>query len=137
MSSASESGQVENFRFPLCREQVSQSDLVGGTDHTIGLHAAKLGILDDHRLSLAVPAHHRAGTGDSHTHPLLQVDAAADDILDLSVADIHLADSQLVRVGMGFDLLDHADDHVVKTAGQILHILHFHRGHGQIICQLL
>ena len=83
-----------------------------------------------------MPAHHRAGAGNRHAHPFRQVDPAADDRLRFSVSDIHPAYPQLVRVGLGLDLLDDTDDHLVKAARQILHVLHLHGGHGQVISQL-
>ena len=128
--------QVENLRLLRCREQIAQADFAGGADHAEGLHAPKLGVFNDHRLALSVPAHHRARTGDGHPHALPQVDTAADDVLDLAVSDVCLADSQLVRVGMGLDLLNHAHHHMIKTPGQILHILYLHGRHGQIVGQL-
>ena len=132
-----ESGQIHNLRLLACREQIAQSDLIGGADHAEGLHAPQLGIFDFNGLSLAVPAHHSAGAGYGYPHSIPQIDSTADDLLDLSVSNIHLADSQPVRVWMGLHLFDHAYYHLIKTTGQVLYILHLYRGHGQIVGQLL
>ena len=81
--------KVEDLRLLLCREQLAQSDLIGRADHTEGGNAAELGILDDHRLSLSVPAHNGSRAGYGNAHAFFQVDAAADDIFDLASADIY------------------------------------------------
>ena len=132
-----ERGQIQNLRFLRGGEQVAQSDFIRSADHAVGGDAAKLGILDHDRLSFTMPADHRAGTGNRHAHPFRQVDSAADDCLKLSVPDIHAAHSQLVRIGMGLDFFNYAYNHVVEAAGKILHILHLHGGHGQVVRQLL
>ena len=82
-----------------------------------------------------MPADNCARTGYGNAHPFFQVDASADDILDLSAADVHLAHSQSVRIGMGFDLFDDSHQHIVKTTCKIFHVLHFHCGHGQVVRQ--
>ena len=129
------SRQVENLCLLICREQVAQANLTGSADHAIGLHPAELGVFNHHRLALSVPAHYRAGAGHSHTHALLQVDSSADDILDLTAADIYLAYLKLIRVGMGLDFRNDTHKHIVKPACQIFHILHLYGRHGQIIGQ--
>ena len=131
-----ESGQVENLRFLGSRKQFAQPNLIGSADHAVGLHAAELGVLDYHRLAFAVPAHYSAGAGHCHAHAFLQIDSTADNIFNLTAADIYLADSQFIRIGMGLYFLDDTHKHIVKPAGQILHILHLYGRHGQIIGQL-
>ena len=128
-------GQIYDFRFPGCREQVTQPDFLRSADHAEGLHAAEFGIFDNHRLAFSVPADNGAGAGDGHTHSLFQVASAADDVFDLASADVCPADSQFVCVGMRFQFLDYADNHVVKTAGKFLRVLNLYGGHGQVIGQ--
>ena len=38
---------------------------------------------------------------------------------------------------MGLDFFNYTYNHVVEAAGKVLHILHLHGGHGQIVRQLL
>ena len=129
--------QVQNLRFLLCREQFSQSDLIGSTDHTEGSDTAELGILDHHRLALAVPTHNGSRAGYGHPHTFAQIDTTADDVLDLTVSDIYLAHPQTICVRVRLDSLDHTHNHIVEPARQFFHIFYLYRGHGQIIGQLL
>ena len=128
-------GEIENFGLLRSGEEVAQTNFVGSADHAVGGDAAQLGIFDLDRLALAVPANHGAGAGDGHAHSLLQVDAAADDLLHVA-AEIHLADAQLVGVRMGLHAVDNADDHLVEAAGEVFHILHLDGGHGEVIGEL-
>ena len=83
-----------------------------------------------------MPAYNRSRAGYGNTHPLSEVDASADDIFHFPAANIHAAHPQSVRIWMRLDLLDHSHKHVIKTARQVLHILHLYCGHCQIIRQL-
>ena len=82
-----------------------------------------------------MPAHHCAGAGNDHLHIFFQIAAAADDLLDLTAADIGAADAQLVCSGVGPNLYDLAHDDAVKLLAQIVHALYLHGRHGQIVCK--
>ena len=129
--------QVKDLRLLGRREKITQSDLIRSADHTEGSYSAKLAVLDLHGLAFAVPAHQGAGAGDCHAHSLFEVDAAADDVLDLIDADIDLADAELVSVGVRQDFIDHTDDHVAEAVLHKLHILDLDGVHCKVISQFL
>ena len=120
----------------LCGEQVGKTDFHSGADHTKAGNTTELGIFDLHRLAFAMPAHHSAGAGNDYLHTGIQIAAAADDILDLTVADVHLTNAQLVRIGMRQDLQDLTDNDLVKALSQVFRTFHLYGGHSQVISQL-
>ena len=116
-------------------EQIPQADLHRAADHAVAFDAPELGLLDLHRLALAVPAAHGSRGGHGHLHARADVGAAANDIPDVTAADVRAADLQLVGVGMGAHLRDLPHQHMVKLPGQVRGPLHLHSGHGQVIGQ--
>ena len=132
-----EGAEVEDDGLPLHGEQVGKADLHGVADHAIAVHAPELALFDLHRLTLAVPAAEGAGQRHRHLHAVAEVGAAADDLLDVAAADVGAADTQLIRVGVGQDLLDLTHHHIVERSAQIDGVLHLHGGHGQVIGQTL
>ena len=128
--------QIEDSSLVLKGKQIKQADFRGSADHAVAFHTAQLALLDLHRLAFAVPAAERAGQGHRHTLSLTQIGAAADDVADVA-ADVGLADTQLVGIGVLLNGPDDTHHHVVKLLGKVRGVFHFHSGHGQIVSQLL
>ena len=131
------SGKIHDLRLFFCREKIPKADLLRRADHAVGFHAAELGILDDDRLALTVPFDDGAGAGYGDLHAGGKIASAADDVLDLAVSDVHLADTELIRIGVRKDFQDLSDDHLVKTACQFFHAFHLDRIHGEVIGKFL
>ena len=128
-----EGGNVHDLMIVGCREKSVKSDLYCRTYHTEGCDAAQLCVLYLNGLTLTVPTYHSTGASYDYLHACLKVRASAYDILDLTVSDIHLANSELVCVGVRKDLLDLSDDDLVKALCKILSALNLNGRHSKVI----
>ena len=103
-----------------------------GADHAAARRAAQLGLLDDQ------PARH-GGAHQRHGHllPGGHVGGPADDVQQLALSGIHLADVQMVRFGMidAFHHVAHHDggDGVIGTDD----LFQFQPQHGQAVAEFL
>ena len=72
-----------------------------------------------------------------HVGSFVYVRRAGDDLHRLLAADVHLAYDQLVGVGMLFNLVNAAYDHVFHLAAHVFHRLQVGAGHDHPVAELL
>ena len=110
---------------------VGDAEFLGRAQHAEGLDAAQLGRLDAE--AGQVGAHQRAGDLDAGGG----VGGAADDLQQLALPRVDLADAQLVGVGMllGFD--DLRDDDLGEHGGHAVLLFHFQPRHGEQMPKLV
>ena len=104
----------EPVLIPYGDDLVGEAQLLAAAHHAAALDSAKLSRpygLAVCGLGLAVKGSGDVGAVqcDRDLVPFLHVGCAGDDLDRLVLSDVHLADHQLRRVGMGLDLLDPAD----------------------------
>lgn len=104
---------------------IGDAQLLGRAQHAEGLDTAQLGRLDAE--TGQVGAHQRAGNPDAGG----RIGRAADDLQQFALPRIHLADAQLVGVGMFFGLDDLRDHHLGEHGGHAVLLFHFQPRHGE------
>ena len=111
---------------------VGQTELLQRADHAAAGDAAQLGRLDrqPHRGQGASHQRHRHVDAGAH------VGGAADNLQHLASSDPHLADAELVGIGMGFALLDVTDDDPARQGREILDLLDFKASDREAFRQL-
>ena len=100
------------------------------TEHALGLDAAQFG-----RFDLELARKHRADLCKRSNQTRSRIRCAADNLLELPAAVLHLAQAQLVGVGMRLALRD-APDHDAGERGRCrLHRVDLETGHGEPVDQ--
>jgi hypothetical protein len=110
---------------------VGDAQLLGRAQHAEGFDAAQLGRLDAE--AGQVGAHQRAGDLDAGGG----IGGAADDLQQLALPRVHLADAQLVGVGVLLGLDDLRDDDLGEHGGHAVLLFHFQPRHGEQMPKLI
>ena len=104
--------------------------------HALAFHAAQLADLDDEGFAVftgrQLGTDERAGNADADA----RIGCAADDVEQLSLADIDLADAQTVGIGMLLGFLDFAHHDMGKGRCHGLEFFDLQTGHGQRFSEL-
>ena len=113
----------------------ADSQLVLGTDHSEGLHAADLGFLD-----LEIAREHGSDAGEEHFLACRHVRGAADDRQRFTGSVIHGGDVQVIGIGMRFASEHLGHHHAGQAAGhrlRLFYAIHLDTDRGHCIRNLL
>ena len=108
-----------------------KSELAEGAEHTEAFDPAQLALLD-----LLAAGQKALVLGDGNEVARMHVLRAGHDLNGL-VADVHLADPEVIRVGVALDGLDSADDHVFDLVAHRGEGLHLGAGEGHSLRKFL
>ncbi len=117
--------QVENAAVVLVQAQFPRR-----AEHARGGDTSHLGLLD-----LGAVRQFDPGAGQGRNHAGLDIGRTADH-LDAAVAIVHLADRQLVGIGMFADRRDPGNDDLIQVGEQFLDAVHLEPEHGQSVRDL-
>ena len=108
---------------------LGNTQFLGRTQHAEGLNATQLGRLD------AEPGQVCTDEGARNPDTGGGVGCAANNLQQLALPRVHLADTQLVGIGVFFGLDDLRDHHLGKHSGHAVLLFHFQPRHGEQMAQ--
>ncbi|MPN30655.1 hypothetical protein SDC9_178126 [bioreactor metagenome] len=115
----------------------AQSQLLRAAHHPGGFHAAKLAFIDDEFLAVLGVLEDSPERGQRHHASGVAIGRAADDLLDVSVSGVHLADGKMIGVRVRFAAQNLRHDHAGGNFADRRNLLDFQSGHRQRLGQFL
>ena len=109
-----------------------QAQLPQGAEHALRRHAPEDALFD-----ALVPGQGGTVQGGGDQIPLMHVLGAGDDLHGLIPSHLHLADPEMVAVGMADDLRHPAHHHIGDVLSQYVQGLHLGAGHGHAVAEFL